>query len=81
MKIKLVGTPVKIISVDHSATGEQARQARENAGLSLRELASRLGLSVGYIADMENGRRNWNQTKVELWNHAIQKKHGHYPGF
>ncbi len=47
----------------------------------LRELASRLGLSVGYIADMENGRRNWNQTKVELWNHAIQKKHGHYPGF
>ncbi len=37
------------------------RQAREDAGLSLRDLAKRTGLSVGYLSDLELGRRSWRE--------------------
>lgn len=34
------------------------RRARENAGLSLREVARRLKMTAPYISDVELGRRN-----------------------
>ncbi len=37
---------------------ETARRARTEKGISLRELASQLGLSPIYVSDMETGRRN-----------------------
>lgn len=34
------------------------REAREKKGISLRELARRIGKSAAYVSDIELGRRN-----------------------
>lgn len=46
------GTPKSIIN------GKWLRQAREIAGLTLREMARRLEFSVAYLCDVEHNRRN-----------------------
>src|SRR6266566_9195449 len=46
---------------DPRLEGAEMRQAREDAGLSLRDLAKRTGLSVGYLSDLELGRRSWRE--------------------
>jgi transcriptional regulator with XRE-family HTH domain len=40
------------------ALGERIRELREAKDLSLRELATRLGLSAAFLSDVELGRRN-----------------------
>ncbi len=59
--------------IDATATGEAARTEREAAGLSLREMARRMGVSAPYVSDLELGRRAWSMERVRLWNEAIQK--------
>lgn len=44
---------------DPAATGALFRGARQKLGLSLREVARRSGFSVGYLCDLELGRRAW----------------------
>ncbi len=46
---------------DHSATGHAMRERRKKAGLSLRTLAERMGLSAPYLCDLELGRRAWSE--------------------
>lgn len=56
--------PVKTVSqlvIDHVRTGDFYRELREKKGLSLRELGEMLNLSIGYISDLERGRRNWDE--------------------
>lgn len=58
----------KILSIkvtDHAATGDALRQRRLKAGISLREMARRLGLSAPYLCDLEYGRRTWTQERVD----------------
>jgi predicted transcriptional regulator len=50
---------------DNNDIAAKMRQRREAAGLSLRELARRLKLSVGYMSDLELGRRNWNAAIIK----------------
>lgn len=65
------------------AFGSQLRRMRQRAGLSLRELSERATLSVGYLSDLENGKRGvslytlwqlsqamglgWDEMKPEQW--------------
>ena len=44
--------------------GRAMRKLREDANVSLRELARRAKLSVPYISDLERGRRNWSPELV-----------------
>ena len=46
------GTPKSVIN------GEWLRFERETAGLTLREMARRLGYSAPYVSDVERNRRN-----------------------
>jgi predicted transcriptional regulator len=62
----LIKTPTTII--DHQSTGRTVRAARKAAGLSLRAVGSRVGLSAPYLSDLEQGRRNWND---ELYKRVI----------
>lgn len=43
---------------DHGRMGERLRMARQARGLSLRELAQRLGVSASLISQVETGRAN-----------------------
>jgi transcriptional regulator with XRE-family HTH domain len=46
--------------VDHEITGLAARTARQQARLSLREIARRMGVSAAYVCDLEKGHRRWD---------------------
>ncbi len=43
---------------DNEALGERIRELRATTGLSMRDLASRAGVSPGYISQIENGHKN-----------------------
>ena len=45
---------------DDLETGRRAREARQKAKLSLREVARRMGVSAPYVSDLELGRRGWD---------------------
>lgn len=46
--------------------GWKLRECRKHAGLTLEQLAERVGTSKGYLSDMERGERRYNQDWVEL---------------
>lgn len=65
---KDLGLITRIVhEVDNVSTGILMRAARENGGLSLREMARRLNYSAPFISDLELGRRNWTQEMVDKW--------------
>lgn len=53
--------------VDQAAIGAQMRARRKAAGISLREIARRLGITASYLADMEKGARNWTAERMEAY--------------
>lgn len=53
-----VSSPTEIKQGARKAIGDQVRRAREEAGLSLRELAIKADLSFNHIARVETGRYN-----------------------
>ncbi len=56
---------IKMRVVDNISTGKKASILRNKAGLTLRQLSENTGLSIGYLSDLEHGRKNWN-TKVTI---------------
>ena len=46
------GTPETVLN------GEWLRERRKNAGLTLKEMSRRVGVSAAYICDIEHNRRN-----------------------
>ncbi len=59
-------------AIDNDDTGARMKAERVKAKLSLRKLASFIGVSHVYISDLEKGRRNWNRHKVSAYMEAIQ---------
>ena len=56
---------------DHEKLGAQLQRLRLKAGLTLREVSASLKISIGYLSDLEHGRRPWTITKVEFYRRAI----------
>lgn len=57
---------------DHTALGADFQQKRRAAGYTLRQIASLMGISIGYLSDLEHGRKHWSlRQRVEylsaLW--------------
>ena len=71
---QLIGKTITTMVIDNRATGEHMRQWRVELGFSLREFASRLGISAPYLSDLELGRRNWSKAKIERWKEAANQK-------
>lgn len=57
---------------DPAYHGEQARQRRIKAGVTLRQIAKRMGLSVGYLSDLELGRRGWSEGLTQRYIKALR---------
>lgn len=63
-----LGLVTRLVRVsDNTATGQLMREARKRAGLSLREMARRLGQSAPFVSDLELGRRKWDWKRIEQW--------------
>ena len=46
------------VRVSVTSMGGEVRRARKDAGLSLRALGARIGVSAAYLTDVEHGRRS-----------------------
>ena len=54
---KDIGLVTRLVRLpDNAATGQLMREARKRAGLSVREMARRLGQSAPFVSDLELGR-------------------------
>jgi predicted transcriptional regulator len=53
--------------------GQFARECREKAGLSLRALAKRMGISAPFLSDLERGNRQWSDAQCIKWETAMNQ--------
>jgi len=54
--------------------GRKLREQRKDAGITMRALAKKLGISPTYLSDLENDRRGWDGRFVNRYQHAIGVK-------
>lgn len=59
--------------VDPVYVGGNMRKFRKDAGKSLRSVAKAMGLSVGYLSDLELGRRGWNTSLQKAFIRGVAK--------
>ncbi len=75
MKTDRLSLATRIVRItDNAATGQMMREARKRAGLSLREMARRLGQSAPFISDLELGRRGWDEKRIKQWEKILATK-------
>lgn len=58
--------------IDHKVLGEASKLRRELYKIVLRELAKKMGISVGYLSDLEHGRKKWNSDLIKNFDRSIQ---------
>jgi predicted transcriptional regulator len=54
--------------------GAAMRKLRELAGLSLRHVATRMGITAPYLSDLELGRRAFNNVRVIQYRRIVGPK-------
>lgn len=65
--------PTKAVQIiDHAAAGAEMRSKREKAKLSLRSIATKLGVSPAYLSDLELGRRAWTEERAQAFLAALK---------
>ena len=52
------------------------REERERVGVSLREVARRMGISAPYLSDLERGRRGMNMGLYQRFWRAMKGEYG-----
>lgn len=62
----------KVETIDHFATGEQARKLRTKSGKSLRVVACALGFTASYLSELERGRKNWNSDLLRRFERTLK---------
>jgi len=58
--------------IDQGVTGMEMRTLRKSAGLSLKEMGGKIGLSCPYLSDLERGNRNWNAELISQYKKACK---------
>lgn len=62
--------PVKTVEkTDHTEAGNIVRARRKKRKMSLRTLATKMGISAPYLSDLERGHRPWT---VEKFGQALK---------
>lgn len=64
---------------DDNSLGESMKKKRQKAHLTLKKVAEHMKLSVGYVCDLEHGRRIWRADIEKRYYAAIEQggKSGH----
>jgi predicted transcriptional regulator len=58
---------------DEAAFGAAVKAMRTGARVTLREVAAHTGLSVGYISDLEHGRKRWRGGLIIAYGDAVER--------
>ncbi len=69
--MKLIQKTIRVI--DHMRTGAKAREARKRAGLTLGDVCRRMGVSDGYLCELELGKANWSAEMFERFAKALKE--------
>lgn len=56
---------------DNKWMGEFIRTRREKAKVSLRTMATKMGITPAYLSDLERNRRHWPATRVQQFTNII----------
>lgn len=64
--------------VDHKALGRSMSGLRLRTGLSLYDVAPRMGVSVGFLCNLESGRRKWTPEWRNKYLEGIGVKGGNH---
>ena len=59
--------------IDHTKAGRKIRKHRKARNVQLNDLATELGITDGYLSDLERGKRNWTQKRFSEAHRAISK--------
>lgn len=57
---------------DAKAIGKRLQSLRTTAKVTLREMADLMELSIGYISDLEHGRKSWNGARLVQYMTALE---------
>lgn len=57
----------------HLKTGSDFKERRKSAGVSMREIAKSAKWSIGYISDLEQGKRLWTSARIARYETALTK--------
>lgn len=57
---------------DPVEVGAMMRDTRKGYGLSLSEVARRIGITAPFLADVEAGRRSFSPENVAKWKEAVK---------
>lgn len=56
---------------DEAKLGGQMQERRKAANLTLREVSKQMGITIGYLCDLEHGRRIWSPKLQQSFQEAI----------
>ena len=62
----------QVETIDHAATGVACRKWRFSMGPSATAVANKLHISPSMVSDLELGRKNWTETKLEEYVDAVK---------
>ena len=71
--LRLLKKVVSVEMVQSKEIGILARQHREAAGRTLREVAGIMQIDQSYLSDLERGQREWHSGLVTRWNLAAKE--------
>lgn len=66
--------------IDYISVGKKIKDARLNQNLTQSELADELGVSIGYISQVESGDKCFNLKRLEEVAEFLDKPIGHFLG-
>jgi hypothetical protein len=72
-ELRLLKKVVSVEMVQSKEIGAIARQYREAAGRTLREVAGIMQIDQSYLSDLERGQREWHSGLVTRWNLAAKQ--------
>lgn len=61
----------EVYDSENEAIGAEARLLRVKYGVSLNEVARRMGVSNVFLSDLERGRRRWQMKHIGMWERAM----------
>ena len=62
----------QVEAIDHAATGAACRKWRVSLGPTASAVAMKIGVSASIISDLELGRKNWSEPKLEEYVAAVK---------
>jgi hypothetical protein len=72
-ELTLLRKVVSVEMVQSKEIGMIARQHREAAGRTLREVAGIMQIDQSYLSDLERGQREWHSGLITRWNVAAKE--------